>query len=95
MVRRALQAQGAFDLVVQTLAQRAQDARLADTRLSREQHHLAFAFLREPPALDEKPDLLLAPHQGREPRVGGGLEAARRLADPDDAPGTGRLARCP
>ena len=91
MVRRALQAQRALDLVLQALAQRIQDARLADARLSREQHHLAFAFLRESPALGEKSDLLLAPHQGRQPRVGSGLEAAGRGADPDDAPGAGRL----
>ena len=91
VVRRALQSQRAVDLVRQALAQRIHDARLADPRLSRQQHHLAVALLRQVPAFGEKSDLLLAPHEGRQPRPGSGLEAAGGVAHPDDAPGAGGL----
>ena len=91
VVRRALHAHRARALALQALAQRAEDAALADARLAGEQHHLALAVLRQRPALEQQPDLLLAPDQRREAPLRGRVEAARRLADADDAQRLGRL----
>ncbi len=60
VVRRAMEAQACRALFFQMPAQLAQDAALADARLAGQQHHLAFAVLRQVPALDQETEFVLA-----------------------------------
>ena len=62
---RALIEQAQMRLVGQPFTHLAHQARLADPRLPREQHHLAFALTRLPPPTQQQRDLLLAADQGR------------------------------
>ena len=85
IIRRALVSQRLRTPTLQPFTQRAQDAALADARLSGQQHHLTFAVLSQRPALEQQPDLLLAPHERREPSLGGSLEAAGGFAHAHDS----------
>ena len=62
VVGRTLKAQRLHPLRFEALAQLTQDAALADAWLARKQHHLAFALARELPAIEQQPNLLLAPY---------------------------------
>jgi hypothetical protein len=52
-------------LVAEPLVQGADQARLADSGLARQQNHLAFAFLGALPAIEQQPKFVLAPDQRR------------------------------
>jgi hypothetical protein len=60
MLGRAVKAEWRVRLVTETLAQRPEQARFADTRLAREQDHLALTVLGPPPALEQYAELVLA-----------------------------------
>ena len=64
---------------LEPLAQRAQDAALADAGFARQQHHLAFAVLRLRPAAQQQIQFLVAADQRRQ-RASAvmGIEAAFR-----------------
>ncbi len=89
VVGRALESERAAHPCFQPLAQRTQNAALADAGFAGEQHDLAFAVLRQLPALQQQRDLLLAPDQRRESFLRRGLEAACRFAHTHDAIGMG------
>ena len=79
VVGRALEAQRLHALRFEPLAQRVQDAALADPRLARQQHHLAFAVLRLRPAAKQQIQFLFAAHQRRQRTAAAmGIEAAFR-----------------
>ena len=89
--RRALVSEHRVRRPAQPLAQGADEARLADAGLAAEQHQLPLAVSRPPPAVEQQGQLRRAPDQrcqarGRFPR----LEAARRPARPQHAPGRHR-----
>ena len=63
-------------LVAEALAQRPNHARLADSRLARQQHHLAVSVLSPGAPLQQYTELVLAPDQGREMLAVQRLEAA-------------------
>ena len=52
-------------LVADPLAERRQNARLADARLARDERDLAFALARLAPAVEEQRHLVLAPDERR------------------------------
>jgi hypothetical protein len=52
-------------LVADPLAQRGQNARLADAGLARQQHDLALALRRVAPAVQQQRCLVLTPDEGR------------------------------
>src|SRR5438876_2594007 len=82
-MRRAEIADARMLLALESLVQHRGDPRLADTRLTRDQHDPAFAGLCLLPAAEQKLQLLLAPDQRR--RAGSQrLEPARDLAPADD-----------
>ena len=65
VVRRALIAHPHMRLVADPLAERRQNARLADARLARDERDLTFALARLAPAVEEQRHLMLAPDEGR------------------------------
>ena len=66
VVGRAVVAERRVRLVAEPLAQRADEARLADAGLAGQQHHLALAVLGPLPAVEQHAELVLAPDQRRE-----------------------------
>ena len=92
VVGRALKAQGLHALRIEPLAQRAQDAALADPGLTRQQHHLAFAVLRLRPPAEQQIQFLFAAHQRRQRAAAAiGIEAAFRHQSTLDPPGVNRF----
>ena len=91
VVGRAEMAEREVRLAAQLLAQRPEQARFADARLAREQHHLAVAVLGPGPALQQNRQLVLAPDQRREPLAVQRLEAALGAAFALDPEGRERL----
>ncbi len=88
MIRRALEAQSLRALRFQPLAQRAQDAALADTRLARQHHHLTLAVFGLRPAAKQQIQFLYAAHQGGQRAVATmRVEAAIRHQGPFHSPG--------
>ena len=92
VVGRALEAQGLHALRVEPLAQRAQDAALADPGFTRQQHHLAFAILRLRPTAQQQIQFLVAAHQWRQRAAAAiGIEAALRQQGTLHPPGVNRF----
>ena len=91
VIRRALVRESEMGLGGDALAQLPHEARLADPGLAREQHHLALAVLRLPPAAQQQRDLLLAPDQRGQARGLARLEAALGTTLTFDLPGAERL----
>ena len=91
VVGRALQAQAGRVIGLDTAAQFAQDAALADARLAGQQHHLAFAVLRQVPALEQQAELLLAADKIGQPAAAHRFEAALGRRRGLDRPGLDRL----
>ncbi len=80
-----------------SIAQFLDDARLADARLAREQHYLAFAFLCSLPSLKQESDLGLAADKWRQVGAVQRLEAAEAKLDKlEEASSSSRisLGRC-
>ena len=75
------------DRCAQLLAQRADEAGLADPGLAAEEHHLALALLGLPPAVEQQAELVLAPDQRRQARRLARLETALRAAAAEHPPG--------
>ena len=92
MVRRAEIAQPRVRLALDALRQRRGQARLADARLARDQHHPPLAGLRLLPAPQQQIELLVAPDERRRLRAQR-LEAAQDAAFADHAPGALRLGK--
>jgi hypothetical protein len=90
---RALAEQADVRLVLKLLAKLAHQARLADPGLAGEQHDLAFAIPRLPPAAQEQRNLLLAANQRRQARGLARLEAPLRPAFARNPPGRKRLGK--
>ena len=92
IVGRALEAQRLHALRFQPLAQRAQDAALADPGFTRQQHHLAFAVLRLRPSAKQQIQFLFAAHQRRQRTTAAiGIEAAFRHQGALHPPGVNRF----
>ena len=92
VVGRALEAQGLHALRFEPLAQRAQDAALADPGFTRQQHHLAFAVLRLRPPAKQQIQFLFAAHQRRQRATAAiGIEAAFRHQGTLHPPGVNRF----
>ena len=92
VVGRALEAQGLHALRFEPLAQRAQDAALADPGFTRQQHHLAFAVLRLRPPAQQQIQFLVAAHQRRQRAAAAiGVEAAFRHQGTLHPPGVNRF----
>ena len=92
VVGRALEAQRLHALRLEPLAQRAQDAALADPGFTRQQHHLAFAVPRLRPPAKQQIHFVLAAHQRRQ-RTSAmtGIEAAFRHQGTLHPPGVNRF----
>ena len=85
-------------LVAQPSAQFLHQARLADSRLAGQQHHLAFAFFGLLPAAQQERDLLLAADQWGETRGVPCLETALGppfSSDPPDCERLGEALKSP
>ncbi len=80
---------------LETPAQLAEDAALADARLAGQQHHLAFAVLRQVPALDQQAEFVLAADKTGQPAAPHRFEAALGCRHPLDRPGLDRLGQDP
>ncbi len=76
MVRRALKPEGRGTVCVQSCAEFGQDAALADTRLARNQHDLAFTLLCQIPAIQQQAEFVLSPHETSQPPGTDRLEAS-------------------
>ena len=59
VVRRAMEPETPRAFLLKPSPQLVQNAALADPRLTGEQHHLAFAVLRQVPALQQEPEFAL------------------------------------
>ncbi len=77
-------------LVADPLAQRRENARLADAGLARDERDLAFALARVAPAVHEQRHLMLAPDEGRHALRPRRLEAADVLRLAQNRPGENR-----
>ncbi len=86
-----MEAQAGRVLCLETPAQFAQDAALADARLAGEQHHLAFAVLRQAPALEQEAEFVLATDKTGQPAAAHRFEAALGCRHRLDRPGLDRL----
>ncbi len=84
VVRRALGLEHLVQPVAGGLLRGSEQARLSDPRLASDQHRLAVSVRDLLPGLGDRPYLLLAADEGRQPRQRGlRVEAARRVALPD------------
>src|SRR5215831_1658239 len=92
MMRRAEIAHARVRLVLDTLRERGGKSRLADARLSGDQHHPPFAGLRLLPAAGKQLDFFVATDERRRPRAQG-FEAAQHPALANDPPGRLRLGK--
>jgi hypothetical protein len=90
VVGGGLVAQGGTPVAAGGLAQRLDQARLADPGLAREEHDLALPGPGLPPAAEEQLQLLLAPDERRRRAAVPRLEAALGPAFGDDAEGRDR-----
>ena len=77
-------------LVADPLAERRQNARLADARFARDERDLTFALARLAPAVEEQRHLMLAPDEGRQALRPRRLEAADVLRLAKDRPAGNR-----
>jgi hypothetical protein len=93
VVGRAMEAQAGCVIGFETPAQLAQHPALADARLAGKQHHLAFAILRQLPALDQQAEFVLAADKTGQPAAAHGFEAALGCRYPRDRPGLDRLGQ--
>ena len=93
VVGRAVLAERRVRLVAEALAQRLDQARLADPGLTREQHDLAVAVPGPGPALEQDAELVLAPDQGRQVLPMQRLEPALGAALADHPEGGERLGK--
>ena len=92
VVGRALEAQRLHALHFEPLAQRAQDAALADPGFTRQQHHLAFAIPCLRPPAKQQIKFLVAAHQRRQRLTAAtGVEAALRHQGTLHPPGVNRF----
>ena len=91
IIGRGMQAQAGRVLRLDPAAQFAEDAALADARLARQQHHLAFAVLRQVPALHQQAEFVLAADKTGQPAAPHRFEAALGCRHPRDRPGLDRL----
>ena len=91
MMRLAEVAQAGMRIVLDVIFQRRGQARLADARLPRQQHHAAFAFFDLLPAPPQQLDFLFAADERGLGRGAERLEAARDGALAQHAPGADRL----
>src|SRR5215831_561783 len=92
MMRRAEIAHARMQLVIDTLRERGGKSRLADARLTRDQHHPPFAGLRLLPAAGKQLDFLVTTHERRRPRAQG-FKPAQHPALANDPPGRLRLGK--
>src|SRR5262249_4342871 len=90
VIGRAMEAQTAGALLLQARAQLAQDTALADARLPGQHHHLAFAVLRQVPALHQQADFLFAANEAGQPTAANRFEAAPGNRYALDGPGLDR-----
>ena len=90
VVRRALITDPHMRLVADPLAERRQNARLANARLARDERDLTFALARLPPAVEEQGHLMLAPYERRQALGPRRLEAADVLRLAKNRPGGNR-----
>jgi hypothetical protein len=90
VVRRALIAHPHMRLAADLLAERRQEARLADARLARDERDLAFALARLAPAVEEQRHLVLPSDKGRHRLRSRRLEAADVLRLAQNHPGGNR-----
>ncbi len=88
-----MEAQAGCVLRLEPAAQLAEDAALADARLAGQQHHLAFAVLRQVPALDQEAEFMLAADEIGQPAAPHRFEAALGGRHPLDRPGLDRLGK--
>src|SRR6266540_6602810 len=79
-------AQGRMRLIFKSPAKRPHEARLADARFARQQHHLALTLLGSLPVLEQQADLILATDKRRQACPVQRLEPALGSAFPDHAP---------
>src|SRR5262249_14835455 len=91
VVGRAMEAQARRMLRLETAAQLAQNAALADARLAGQQHHLTFAVLRQIPAPEQQAEPVLAADKAGQPAAARRFEAALGRRHPLDRPGLDRL----
>src|SRR5580658_10072866 len=87
MLWRAEIAQPGVRLAREAFQESGGQARLADSGLAREQHHLALARLRLGPAMTQEIALFLAPDQRRRPARVQRIEAALLRALPEGREG--------
>src|SRR5262245_47641509 len=92
MVRRTIVTKPSVQFVAQSIAQFLDDARLADTRLAGEQHHLAIAFLCSLPSLKQESDLGIATNKRGEVSAVQCLEAVINDARANHLPNQHRIA---
>src|SRR5215831_11943893 len=86
MMRRAEIAHARVRLVLDTLRERGGESRLADARLTRDQHHPPFAGLRLLPAAGKQFDFFVTTDERRRPRAQC-LEAAYLVTLAQHSPG--------
>ena len=92
VVRRAAVRQAREALAERLLPDRLDQTRFSDSRLARDQHHLAQSLLALLPTPEEEADLLVAAYQGRaadRPAVPVNGPGVNRPDDPDDLHGLG------
>ena len=92
MMRRAEIAHARVRLVLDTVRESGCESRLADARLTRDQHHPPFAALRLLPAVGKQLDFLVTTDERRRPRAQG-FEPAQHPALANDPPGRLRLGK--
>src|SRR5215470_9193598 len=90
---RAEVAQGRIGLIPKPVAQRADHSRLAYARLTREQDHLTFTFLRQFKPFHEQPDLMLTPNDWGKRCSMQGFKAAFGRTFSDDPPSSNRIVK--
>jgi hypothetical protein len=88
-----MEAQAAGAVPLQPPAQLAHDAALADARLAGQQHDLAFAILRQVPALRQEAEFVLPADKLGQPAAVRRFEAAFGCRHPLDRPGLDRLGQ--
>src|SRR5262245_42670650 len=76
MIRRALKSQDGRAISFQSRAEFGQDAALADTWLARNQYDLTLALLCQMPAVQQQAELVLSPHERRQPTGADRVEAS-------------------
>ena len=91
VMRRAEVAQRDVRFGLEPLLKRQRNVRLADTRLSGQHHHAAFALPGVLPAAQQQLDFLVTPEQRRQSGFVLRFKAALHFARPQDLPGRYRF----